>query len=137
MVTLYLYAVIHLNIKSITHKYLIKGHTQNEGDSAHSLIERQVNRQLRSGPLYTPESFIATIRGAKKKGTPFRVTEMSFEEFYNTKAWATDVGQLNMAQLKLTEVKVLRVQRESPNSLFYKTSYEKEKKGQHYIDASI
>lgn len=30
------------NIKSITHKYLIKGHIQNEGDSAHSLIEKQV-----------------------------------------------------------------------------------------------
>lgn len=40
MIALYLNAVIHLNVKSITHKYLIKGHTQNEGDSAHSLIER-------------------------------------------------------------------------------------------------
>lgn len=66
MVALYLYAVSHLNINSIIHKYLIKGHTQNEGDSAHSLIERQVKRQLKGGPMYIPESFIAAIRAAKK-----------------------------------------------------------------------
>ena len=36
----------------ITHKYFIKGHSQNEGDSCHSLIERQVKRLLRNGPIY-------------------------------------------------------------------------------------
>ncbi|KAJ4428351.1 hypothetical protein ANN_24370 [Periplaneta americana] len=40
MLALYLYAVRYLGIKSITHKYLVKGHTQNEGDAVHSLIER-------------------------------------------------------------------------------------------------
>ncbi|KAF0689352.1 Uncharacterized protein FWK35_00034909 [Aphis craccivora] len=33
MAILYLYAVTYLSISSITHKYLIVGHTQNEGDS--------------------------------------------------------------------------------------------------------
>ena len=43
------YAMFHnVFVKSITHKFLIKGHTQNEGDSAHSLIERQIKR-LRKG----------------------------------------------------------------------------------------
>ena len=52
MMALYLYAVNNLpNITSITHKFLIKGHTQNEGDSAHSLIEREVKRILKSGPI--------------------------------------------------------------------------------------
>ncbi|KAL0830179.1 hypothetical protein ABMA28_003636 [Loxostege sticticalis] len=41
IVALYLYAVTHLNIQSITHKFLIKGHTQNEGDNIHSLIEKE------------------------------------------------------------------------------------------------
>lgn len=66
MLALYLYAVSKLKINySITHKYLIKGHTQNEGDSAHSLIERQVKRLLRSGSIYVQESFVAAIRIAK------------------------------------------------------------------------
>ena len=34
------------------------------------------------------------------------------------------IGPLNMSQVKITTVKVLRVERESPNSLFFKTSYE-------------
>lgn len=45
ILTMYVYALIkYTNIKSISHKFLIKGHTQNEGDSAHSVIERQVKR---------------------------------------------------------------------------------------------
>lgn len=65
--SMYLYAVRNLEkIQSITHKYLITGHTQNEGDNAHSLIERSINRALRSGPIYVPEQYGTLIRTAKK-----------------------------------------------------------------------
>lgn len=41
--TLYLYAVYYLaNLESIIHKFLIKGHSQNEADNVHSLIEREI-----------------------------------------------------------------------------------------------
>ena len=67
MISLYQYAIRkHPNIKSISHKFLIRGHTQNEGDSAHSTIEREVNRILKGGPIFTPDQFIAAIRSAKK-----------------------------------------------------------------------
>lgn len=122
MIALYLYAVTHLNIRSITHKYLIKGHTQNEGDSAHSLIERQVKRMLKGGPMYTPDSFISAIRAAKKTGTPFKVTELCFEDFLDIKMLVTDMG-FNMSKLKINQIKILRVERESPSSIFYKNSY--------------
>lgn len=81
MLALYLYAISHLDINSITHKYLIKGHTQNEGDSAHSLIERQVKRLLKSGPIYVPETFLTAVRTAKKKGDPFNVQELCYKDF--------------------------------------------------------
>jgi len=69
ILALYIHAVRQFkNIKTITHKYLIKGHTQNEGDSVHSLIERQCKKQLKSGPIYTPEAFVSIIRTAKKTG---------------------------------------------------------------------
>lgn len=43
MFAMYLYAVQNFNfINSITHKFLIRGYSQNEGDSAHSVIERQI-----------------------------------------------------------------------------------------------
>lgn len=124
MVALYLYAVRKFeNIKSITHKYLIKGHTQNEGDSAHSLIERQMKRHLRGGPMYTPAAFISVIHLAKTKGEPFKVHEMNFEDFSDIKTLATDIGLGNMAGMKLSEVKILRVTKDDPNSVFFKTSY--------------
>ncbi|KAJ8887059.1 hypothetical protein PR048_013274 [Dryococelus australis] len=62
-----LYAVKYLGIRSIYHKFLIKGHVHNEGDSAYSLIEQQM---YRSGPKYFPEYFISAIRSAKMKGPP-------------------------------------------------------------------
>lgn len=83
MLALYLYATRYLGLKSITHKFLVKGHTQNEGDSTHSLIERVVKRILRSGPMYTPDSFISAIRFARKKGEPFQVNEFCYEDFYD------------------------------------------------------
>ncbi|KAJ8887866.1 hypothetical protein PR048_014084 [Dryococelus australis] len=37
---LLIYGVRYLGVRSICHKFLIKGHTHNEGYSAHLLIER-------------------------------------------------------------------------------------------------
>lgn len=62
IIALYVYAVYHLDfLKSITHKFLIKGHTQNEGDNVHSLIERGVSKALKSGPIYTPDQYVHII----------------------------------------------------------------------------
>lgn len=74
------------NLNSITHKYLIKGHTHHEDDLAHSQIQSEVKRQLRSGPMYTPDAFIGAIKGARKKGEPFHVNEMCFDDFYDWKS---------------------------------------------------
>ena len=123
MLALYLYAVTNLDIHSITHKYLIKGHTQNEGDSAHSLIERQVKRLLKSGPMYVPETFVTAVRAAKKKGDPFVVQELCYEDFKNIKLLVNEIGPMNLKEFKLSDAKVLRVTKSSPRSVFYKNSY--------------
>lgn len=42
---MYLFALMkYPKIKSIIHKYLISGHTQNEGDSVHSIIEKAIKK---------------------------------------------------------------------------------------------
>lgn len=63
MFFMYAYALKTLPIKSITHKFLIKGHTQNEGDAVHSTIEREVKKILKFGPIYVPAQYIAKKRG--------------------------------------------------------------------------
>lgn len=65
--SLYLFAVNNLsNINIITHKYLIRGHTQNDADNVHSVIERQIRRYKKSAAVYVPDQYITLIRQAKK-----------------------------------------------------------------------
>lgn len=132
MLSLYLYAVIYLeNIKSITHKFLIKGHTQNEGDSVHSTIEGELRKQLKTAALYTPDAFISAIRTAKKRGPPYRAIEMNFDDFYDIKDLSGQLKfnlsrDINSTIVKVSDIKILKVQKSSPHSLFYKTSYSDE-----------
>lgn len=44
IISLYLHLVRTLHINSITHMYLIVGHTQNEGDNMHSVIEKKIKK---------------------------------------------------------------------------------------------
>ena len=90
MLALYMYAVIKFKIVSIAHKFLIRDHIQNEGDSAHSLIERQVKRILKSG----------------------------FQDFTSIKSIVNDIGPMNCKDLKLLNVKVMKLTKQSLLSVF-------------------
>lgn len=79
--TIYMYAVNYLSINSITHKFLIRGHSQHEADSVHSLIEREVKKNLKSGPIYSPDQYIDLIKNAKKSKPPINVHELTFDSF--------------------------------------------------------
>lgn len=70
MLAMFMYALSHMNnINSIHQKFLITGHTQHEGDSVHSVIERNIDRNLKFGPIYTTDQYVQTIRSAKKNRT--------------------------------------------------------------------
>lgn len=128
MFCLYLYAVQNLNISSITHKFLIQGHTQNEGDSVHSTIEKEIKKQLRSGPMYTSDALISSIRAAKKKGDPYKVVEMYWDDFFDihdlTNQMRFQLRPLHGNQsVKISDIKVVKAEKSSPSSLFVKTSF--------------
>lgn len=131
MVALYVYAVTHFeHINSITHKFLVKGHTQNEGDSTHSVIERQIKKSLKSGAIYSPDQYYQIIKIARKEGNPYKVIEMLHDDFIDIKAVAASLGNnysknTNNEATKLTEIKVMKVDSDDTNgySFLYKTSY--------------
>lgn len=133
MIGMYMFAVATLPIKAITHKFLIKGHTQNEGDNAHSVIEKETKKVLKSGPIYVPSQYFSTIRTAKKTGTPFKVTEMCHEDFLDIKKMYSDCGFVATTakkhkaeeddQLKLTKAHIIRVEKANPNRVLYKDMY--------------
>jgi len=51
--SLYLYAIRSLSVDRISHYYLEAGHTQNEGDSMHAVIERAAKRVNVFTPITT------------------------------------------------------------------------------------
>lgn len=125
---MYLYAVETLRIKSITHKFLIRGHTQNEGDTAHSIIEKAIKKAKKSGPIYVPEQYVQIIRFAKKNGNPFVVEEQNYSDFYDLKKLTEEIG-LNTSKdslgnsIKINDIKMIQFKKDT--SIYnYKTKYE-------------
>lgn len=129
IVTMYLYAIAKIDIKSITHKFLTVGHTQNEGDAMHSTIERQKKKVLRTGPIYVPAQWPVIIRCAKKEGHPYNVREMSTEEFYDFKDLNLKMGKnftKNKRDKKVVwnDIQAIKVDKNYPGSFFYKTEFD-------------
>ena len=60
---------------------------------------------------------------ARKKGQPFKVKECDSEFFLNIKILANERGpMMNMKELKISEVKIFKVTKESSKSVFFKHS---------------
>lgn len=128
VIAAFLYAVANYKIKSITHKYLVSGHTQNEGDNVHSLIEKNIKRALKSGPISTPSQYVGLVQTAKKTGNPFKVIELAHEDFLDIKDLAERTcGNFNKNSLgqnfKLSDISVIKVEKENSSVFFYKTSF--------------
>ena len=101
-------SLCNLPVESITHKFLIRDHTHNEGDCAHSLIERQIKRLRKGVPLYVPETLVTSIRSAKKKGKPFHINVMQYQDFKDVKSLAWQMGGINVEDLHVSEIKIMK-----------------------------
>lgn len=129
---MYLYCIQSIEkIKSITHKFLIVGHTQNEGDSMHAAIEKEKKRMLKSGPIYVPSQWSVIVGSAKKQGTPYAVDEISTQDIIDFKDLSPKVGNnynINTDKEKVNwkDIKVMRVEKEEPFTIQYKTCYGQE-----------
>lgn len=124
IVGVYMFAVMKYDkLNSIAHKFLIAGHTQNEGDSVHSVIEKQIKRSLKSGPIYVPSQYVQIIKQAKKTGESLRVNELSHKDFISLKTLISDMGITNLNKIKISDVKMMTIAKDSPNILKYKKSY--------------
>lgn len=77
---LYSYIAAKFSI-NISHNYFEVGHSQNEGDAMHALIERRKKNQI----IYVPEQWITLVRCAKSSGKPYIVTELHNKNIFNFK----------------------------------------------------
>lgn len=74
---------------------------------------------------------MSLIRTAKKTGIPYTVNELSNSEFLDFKQLCPQVGKnfhktTEGLDLKMTEFKVLKVEKDKPDSFIVKTSFREE-----------
>lgn len=119
----YNYVVQKYNIK-IKHTFLEKGHTQNEGDSIHSVIERA----SRNIPIYTPDQWYTLVRTCKKIN-PYMVIELCQENIFDMKDlsrktsinWKKNDENKN---IQWNKFKIIEVQPEFPNVISVRCTFE-------------
>lgn len=132
IIGLYQYALkVFPNLKTITHKFLIRGHTQNEGDSVHSVIEKQIKLSLKSSTIYTAYQYAQIIRDSKKKAPFFKVEELDHSNFFNFKDYTSRIGNnfninTNSESIHFNDIKVLKLSRGQTDTFEYKTSYKED-----------
>lgn len=120
---LYLYCAINYKIK-IRHTFLEKGHTQNEGDSIHSVIERAA----RNIDIYVPSQWYTLARTACKK-TPYIVTEINaFFDITDLREKTCNNLKLTTTgeQVKWTEVRMLMFDPSEPHIINIKYEFDKD-----------
>lgn len=110
----------------IQHTFLEKGHTQSEGDSVHSVIEKAA----RNIPVYTPDQWYTLVRTSKRKN-PYVVVEMSQENIFDLKKLQqlTSINwEKNETNDKIywNQLKIVQTNPQYPNIIFYKESYSEE-----------
>ncbi|XP_022824255.1 uncharacterized protein LOC111354868 [Spodoptera litura] len=122
---MYMYCAWKFNV-NITHRFLVVGHTQNEGDSIHSVIERKTRNIL----IYSPEQWILAFKMATTNAKPYIVREVTQSFVFDFKSclpffdnWKKNsMGELVMWS-KVCEV---NVQAKDLFMLNYKYAFEEE-----------
>ena len=117
---LYLHAIRSLPIDRITHIYMQAGHTQNEGDSMHAMIERSA----RFFNIFSPMQWYTLASTAKKTGNRYKVMEMD-GQMMNFKSLAPEYCRLLKQEVtrkkpEWQRMKVIMVEKQSPHVLFVK-----------------
>nr|XP_053600103.1 uncharacterized protein LOC128669360 isoform X1 [Plodia interpunctella] len=116
--SLYMYASHKYNI-NITHRFLESGHTQQEADSVHALIERSAKGKI----IYTPDQWYALVRWAKINDKPYQVIEVSQDMLYNIKELLQNrnfkKNTLNQ-EVKWNNIKEICIEKTEPNIILYK-----------------
>nr|CAI5861067.1 unnamed protein product [Callosobruchus analis] len=111
----------------IRHTFLEPGHTQNEGDCVHSVIERAA----RNIPIYTPEQWCSVVRTAKRKAPFYTVYELTQKDVFDLRKLQNEVAinfdkDIENRKVLVSKFKILEFDPKFPNFLFFKTNYEDE-----------
>ena len=115
------YALGTMIYRSIEHVFFVSGHSQKEGDSVHSTIERS----SRNIAVYTSNQWAQQMRSAKRKRSRYIVKELDKRDFYNFKKVAELLRNFELdtqkGKIRWLKVKRFKLTAEQPNivSVYY------------------
>lgn len=125
--SMYVYASLKFNI-NIRHSFLEAGHTQNEGDSVHAMIERHAKGKK----IYDFSEWCDIIKGAKLTKPNYQVITVNYNMIFDFKDLSSQMNwgktilinrKKQTCQLKILQVKQISVSKENVNQLQYKTTF--------------
>ena len=126
-VSLLWYCLKKIDLKSIQHKCLIKGHKQNEADNIHAAVE-SASRNVK---VYTTPQWAAVIRVPWHK-QPYKVIEMCLTDFFDFKFLASHIKNFvtnsENETVKLHDFKTISLVSEEPNVFSYQNNFGAESK---------
>lgn len=103
----------------ICHRFLEKGHTQQEGDSVHALIEKSSKRKF----IFCPEEWYTLVRWCKTSGDAYEVIEITQDQILDFKMCLNDfklTKNTDNENVKWNQVREIVVKAENPYAIFYK-----------------
>ena len=112
--TMLWYALSKFEFEEIEHIFFVSGHSQNDGDSMHSVIERS----SRHVSVYTPTQWAQTMRTAKRHAPLYIVEELDQSDFFDFKnGRASEEFQLDTKKEKIRwlDVKNFKLSSKEPN----------------------
>ena len=116
------YAIQKFNLTCIQHKYLEKGHTQNENDSIHATVEAS----SRHVSVYSTSQWAACIRASRRKH-PYIDKEMDLCDFLDFKALADNLKNFDLdmdrSKVQWKKIKTLKINEENPNIVHVQYDY--------------
>lgn len=119
---MYIYVSRVFNVE-VTHRFLQTGHTQNEGDSMHACIEKNMKNKT----LYSPDQLYEVIMNSKVQNK-FVIKEMTQNDFYNLKSqvmtsknWSQDT---NGQKVYFSKIKEVKTRPDASNILLFKYDLE-------------
>lgn len=115
---MYVYCSQKYNI-DICHRFLEKGHTQQEGDSVHALIEKSSKRKF----IFCPEEWYTLVRWCKTSGDAYEVIEITQDQILDFKMCLNDfklTKNTDNENVKCYQVREIVVKAENPYAIFYK-----------------
>ncbi|KAK3910145.1 putative ATP-dependent RNA helicase DHX34 [Frankliniella fusca] len=87
---------------NIIHRYLEKGHTQNECDSVHARIEKKIKKE----EIFVPSQYYGAMKTAKVKKPAYQVYEMQSSDIYSFRELAKFMKWSSIPVTKVREMNI-------------------------------